>query len=476
MTTARRAAVTTQVYRVYIKATPRRSGTRSRSPSGPSGTATGPGRVRPAPGRRLPGAPARRCRDGLAGGRRRRRGDRGRPAAEARPDVADDGPRSWRGKGSRASPGTSRGGRRLTRLTVTHEHEGAAQDAAPGGKQGWAGGGGGWSWMLSDLKTLLETGKALEQSDTESCAAAEAFSVWNDVLLPAAQAGTWHRGALVGLQRRVTEGTPKPARRAAEALAPRAGGPPATVWRNDAAGFADVASDRLGNSVATIGTKGSPAPPGEPHRRDRACGHARRRTRLPRAADDRRLAGGGRLAADRDRRDQAGRYTASSRASTSPSATRARGTSLDGRAGGTSTSTSVPDRGGGGQPGRPATRRRSWARPSNCCPVGSPRALDNRVGATSCSRRRGGSQIAATLLAGLLRWRQSRRRPGPGARAAAFGLEPDVAVVVDITEATDVPGANLQENGHRRLGSGPAITAGRWSPPASSTLARRGQR
>ena len=53
-----------------------------------------------------------------------------------------------------------RGG--VTRLTVTHELDGAPVHAetvlglAPVGE-----GGGGWSWILSDLKTLLESGDAL---------------------------------------------------------------------------------------------------------------------------------------------------------------------------------------------------------------------------------------------------------------------------------------------------------------------------
>jgi uncharacterized protein YndB with AHSA1/START domain/DNA-binding transcriptional ArsR family regulator len=66
---------------------------------------------------------------------------------------------------------TAEGGKRLTweieegpggvsRLTVTHELQGAPKTAA------WVGGqvpdaGGGWAYVLSDLKTLLETGHAL---------------------------------------------------------------------------------------------------------------------------------------------------------------------------------------------------------------------------------------------------------------------------------------------------------------------------
>ena len=48
---------------------------------------------------------------------------------------------------------------RVTKLTVIHEVEGAPKLAALlAGEQEDVGAGGGWSWVLSDLKTLLETG------------------------------------------------------------------------------------------------------------------------------------------------------------------------------------------------------------------------------------------------------------------------------------------------------------------------------
>lgn len=49
----------------------------------------------------------------------------------------------------------------VTKLTVTHELDGAPKTAAQvAGKMPDAGGG--WSYILSDLKTLLETGKPFE--------------------------------------------------------------------------------------------------------------------------------------------------------------------------------------------------------------------------------------------------------------------------------------------------------------------------
>ena len=53
-------------------------------------------------------------------------------------------------------------GEGITRLTVTHELEGAPIHAEQVvGLVPLAQGGGGWRWILSDLKTLLETGNAL---------------------------------------------------------------------------------------------------------------------------------------------------------------------------------------------------------------------------------------------------------------------------------------------------------------------------
>lgn len=49
----------------------------------------------------------------------------------------------------------------FTRLTVTHELEGAPGMAAAVKSKFNTQGGGGWNWILSDLKSLLETGKTM---------------------------------------------------------------------------------------------------------------------------------------------------------------------------------------------------------------------------------------------------------------------------------------------------------------------------
>jgi putative aminopeptidase FrvX len=58
-----------------------------------------------------------------------------------------------------------------------------------------------------------------------------------------------------------------------------------------------------------------------------------------------------------------------------------------------------------------------------------------------------------------------------GARGAAFGLDPDAAIAVDVTHATDTPGVSKNENGDHSLGSGPVIArATNISPVVSEGL------
>jgi len=47
-----------------------------------------------------------------------------------------------------------------------------------------------------------------------------------------------------------------------------------------------------------------------------------------------------------------------------------------------------------------------------------------------------------------------------GSRTSAFALEPDVAIAVDVTFATDAPGIEAKELGEHKFGSGPVITRG----------------
>jgi putative aminopeptidase FrvX len=58
-----------------------------------------------------------------------------------------------------------------------------------------------------------------------------------------------------------------------------------------------------------------------------------------------------------------------------------------------------------------------------------------------------------------------------GARGAAYGLESDAAIAVDVTHATDTPGVSKNEHGDHALGSGPVIKrASNLSPIVSEGL------
>ena len=52
-----------------------------------------------------------------------------------------------------------------------------------------------------------------------------------------------------------------------------------------------------------------------------------------------------------------------------------------------------------------------------------------------------------------------------GARTAAFEIQPDIAIAVDVTHATDAPGVDEKEIGSHPFGSGPAIGRGSTLSP-----------
>jgi len=175
MTTSTETAVTTQVYRVYIKATPQAIWDAITKPEWTQ--KYGYGELAEFDLR--PGGAYR----GITSGEMRKAG-----AANGFtvPDVGVDGEvievdpphrlvQTWRMlmDDRLASEGFTRltweiqerkGG--VSRLTVTHELEGAPNLAVLlcGGMDD-QGAGGGWSFVLSDLKSLLETGSAMDPSD-----------------------------------------------------------------------------------------------------------------------------------------------------------------------------------------------------------------------------------------------------------------------------------------------------------------------
>jgi endoglucanase len=89
------------------------------------------------------------------------------------------------------------------------------------------------------------------------------------------------------------------------------------------------------------------------------------------------------------------------------------------------------------------------------------RALDNRLGsfvaleAARLVAEAGGAQWELAAVAAA----QEEITFG-GSRTSAFALEPDAAIVVDVTHATDAPGIDVKEAGKHELGSGAVISRG----------------
>src|SRR5438128_1863837 len=52
-----------------------------------------------------------------------------------------------------------------------------------------------------------------------------------------------------------------------------------------------------------------------------------------------------------------------------------------------------------------------------------------------------------------------------GARQIAYSLQPDIALVVDVTHATDYPSVNKAQHGDIKIGQGPAVTLGGCNHP-----------
>jgi endoglucanase len=89
------------------------------------------------------------------------------------------------------------------------------------------------------------------------------------------------------------------------------------------------------------------------------------------------------------------------------------------------------------------------------------RALDNRLGsfvaleAARLVADAGGAAWELLAVAAV----QEETTFG-GSRTSAFALEPDAAIIIDVTHATDAPGVDVKEAGKHELGSGPVLSRG----------------
>ncbi len=90
------------------------------------------------------------------------------------------------------------------------------------------------------------------------------------------------------------------------------------------------------------------------------------------------------------------------------------------------------------------------------------RSIDNRIGAyvvLEALRKRSARKPKAAVYA-VATAQEEISWTGGGARTAAVGLEPDVAIVVDVTTATDHPSVEKKEHGDVKLGGGPVLSRG----------------
>ena len=95
------------------------------------------------------------------------------------------------------------------------------------------------------------------------------------------------------------------------------------------------------------------------------------------------------------------------------------------------------------------------------------RSIDNRIGAfvvLEAVRRLAKDRPTATVTA-VATAQEEIAYTGGGARTSATALVPTVAIVVDVTHATDTPGADKNRHGDVKLGGGPVLTRGSSANP-----------
>ncbi|MFI5279483.1 MAG: M42 family metallopeptidase [Gemmatimonadales bacterium] len=91
------------------------------------------------------------------------------------------------------------------------------------------------------------------------------------------------------------------------------------------------------------------------------------------------------------------------------------------------------------------------------------RSIDNRIGCfvvLEALRRLAKEKSFSACVAAAGTTQEEIGYTGGGARTTAFSFEPDAAIVVDVTHATDYPGVEKKEIGDFKLGGGPVISRG----------------
>lgn len=91
------------------------------------------------------------------------------------------------------------------------------------------------------------------------------------------------------------------------------------------------------------------------------------------------------------------------------------------------------------------------------------RAVDNRIGAfvvLEVLRELSKGDAPAAHVTAVATTQEEIGYSGGGARPSAYRLDPRIAVVVDLTFATDAPGVEKKQQGDHKIGSGPVLSRG----------------
>ena len=107
------------------------------------------------------------------------------------------------------------------------------------------------------------------------------------------------------------------------------------------------------------------------------------------------------------------------------------------------------------------------------------RSIDNRIGAFVVleALRRLARRAPTAAVFAVATTQEEIGWQGGGARTSAAAVDPDAAIVVDVTHATDHPGVSKAEHGDVALGGGPVLARGSSiNPVVFDLLARTAER
>jgi putative aminopeptidase FrvX len=95
------------------------------------------------------------------------------------------------------------------------------------------------------------------------------------------------------------------------------------------------------------------------------------------------------------------------------------------------------------------------------------RSIDNRIGAYIVleALRILAADRPAAMVAAVATTQEEIGYAGGGARTSAYSIDPQLAIVVDVTFASDAPGIEKKAVGEHKLGSGPVLTRGSATHP-----------